>query len=167
MGSAKRPIRAYRKVAARLVYVAEIIMYKTPAFCENDVPTQKPLSTVPDTEKSSTMTTKNVCYGKNKNQALARSGQLTELQAFTLTVVEHVLGSALFFVGNNSPNFNETLLKAVKESGFIFTDQLFLKFIEDSVVRTTAVYSIDALHDAMDNAKMHVDSEWRVPEHNA
>jgi hypothetical protein len=110
------------------------------------------------------MTTRLVCYGKNKGQDLMRSGQLTELQAFTFTVIEHVMGSAIFFMGDGVPEFDKLLIALVKEDGFIFSDQVFLALIEDGVVKKTAVYSVDALHETMDRAKMHVDHEWRVPE---
>lgn len=103
------------------------------------------------------MTTKIVCYGGRSAYELK---ELDRVQAYTLSVVEHVLGSNQFLVQPSEQDFNKVLLDRLKTEGFLISENLFKKMVADGFVKPSTVFSRDNLHDTINLCKAHTSDEW-------
>lgn len=108
------------------------------------------------------MSTKVVCYGKNKGDPPGGARGLTDIQWFAVLVIEHVLGSELFYMDKEVDDYLDKLTRLVQEDDFFLTDVVFQRLIDEKIVTPTAIYTVDALHGLMNWAKKHVDQEWRI-----
>jgi hypothetical protein len=105
------------------------------------------------------MTTKIVCYG---GRIAYSSKKLNRTEAFTLSVVEHVLGSNQFFVEESKNDYTESLIAKLKEEDFLISENLFTKLVNDGFAKQSAVFCLDELHKTINTCKKHTSEEWEV-----
>lgn len=105
------------------------------------------------------MTTKLVCYGGHSKYM---SDELNRTEAYTLSVVEHVLGSNQFFVEESKDNYTEELINKLKEENYLISENLFTRLVDDGFAVKSAVFSVDDLHKTINDCKKHTSQEWEV-----
>ena len=105
------------------------------------------------------MTTKLVCYG---GRQAYESKLLDRTSAFTLSVIEHVLGSNQFFVEESKSDFTETLVTKLKDNDFLISENFFTELMDDGLVKPSAVYCREELHNTINLCKKHTSEEWEI-----
>jgi len=103
------------------------------------------------------MTTKIVCYG---GRIAYSSNELGRTQAFSLSVVEHVLGSSLFYNEECSSDYTKSLTEKLKEDGFLISENLFTKLVASGFATKSTVFSNEELQQTINTCKKHVSEEW-------
>ncbi|ENP8375921.1 hypothetical protein ACF8FL_00050 [Vibrio sp. zbq_19] len=105
------------------------------------------------------MTTKLVCYG---GRTTYESNRLNRTEAFTLSVVEHVLGSNQFVVNESDGDFTELLIQHLDEENFLISENLFTRLVQKGAVKPSAVFCNDELHKTINVCKEHTSNEWQI-----
>ncbi|MNC19085.1 hypothetical protein D3C75_670100 [compost metagenome] len=105
------------------------------------------------------MTTKIICYG---GRSAYESKTLNRSQAYTLSVIEHVLGSNQFLVQPSNENFNEILVNRLKSEDFLISENFFTKLVGDGIIKPSTVFSREDLHNTINICKAHTSDEWEA-----
>lgn len=105
------------------------------------------------------MTTKIVCYG---GRTQYESNKLNRTEAFTLSVIEHVLGSNQFIVEESEGDFTETLIKKLQDDDFLISENFFTKLVNSGLVKPSAVHCQEGLHNTINTCKRHTSDEWET-----
>lgn len=105
------------------------------------------------------MTTRQICYGSGFAYS---SKKLNRIEAFTLCVVEHVLGSNQYFVEETKDDYTESLIAKLKAEDFLISENLFTALVNDGFAKPSAVFCRDELHKTINTCKKHASEEWDI-----
>lgn len=74
------------------------------------------------------------------------------------------MGSNQFYVEEIKEDFTENLIAKLSNEDFLISENLFTALVNDGFVKKSAVFSIDELHQTINDCKKHASREWEVME---
>lgn len=95
-------------------------------------------------------------------RTLYEDGTLSRPEAFALSIVEHMIGSSLYYVPPVSGPYTDALLVILRAERFLICGTLFQNLEAAGLVVRTAIFEDDLLHETLNIVKEHCSAEWRV-----